>query len=494
MRLAWGPGRLFGVLMEYGKRARDRAELFEAGSLTWPEDGVIVNRQHTRAAPILRVVPIVDGDKVRIDAPLPDTSAGRDAAAEIRSVFVSRAQCRVQGDGSNHRGRRETHYRSGTEWGCDRRLAELRGGVGRGQGEGRRKPSHRGNAVAVTITVAELLAALRLGRTDEETAQATRLLAYATAAVEKHVPNAPATIANEAVIRLSGYLFDQPFVGRGPTYANALRNSGAAAILLPHRIHRAGSVAEAVQAADEAGGILGNPVTNVTVSGSTLTITFADGEIRDEDLPEGTGDGAIDQVARDAAAAAQATADEADIDQTARDAAAAAQTTADAGGGGTPVTGSVASTGTAVATVASRFRRVVVMAGGTINNTQAATEFTLSENIAAGEKLVFVLTSIGRAYAEIFTDDLLALATSYSAAPSRSGDGLVPKIHQANTSLFGHNSLYVFKSDEANKIWLSLGRSGTSSGRAQSVDIVRHYIDVSVDVAIDVNSVLTASP
>ena len=82
-----GPGRLFGVLMEYGKRARDRAELFEAGSLTWPEDGVIVNRQHTRAAPILRVVPIVDGDKVRIDAPLPDTSAGRDAAAEIRSVL-----------------------------------------------------------------------------------------------------------------------------------------------------------------------------------------------------------------------------------------------------------------------------------------------------------------------------------------------------------------------------------------------------------------------
>ncbi len=134
------------------------------------------------------------------------------------------------------------------------------------------------------------------------------------------------------------------------------------------------------------------------------------------------------------------------------------------------------------------------MAGGTINNTQAATEFTLSENIAAGEKLVFVLTSIGRAYAEIFTDDLLALATSYSAAPSRSGDGLVPKIHQANTSLFGHDSLYVFKSDEANKIWLSLGRSGTSSGRAQTVDIVRHYIDVSVDVAIDVNSVLTASP
>ena len=42
---------------------------------------------------------------------------------------------------------------------------------------------------------------------------------------------------------LSGYLFDQPNAGRGSTYANALRNSGAAAILMPYRVHRAGSVA-----------------------------------------------------------------------------------------------------------------------------------------------------------------------------------------------------------------------------------------------------------
>ena len=81
--------------------------------------------------------------------------------------------------------------------------------------------------------------------------------------------------------------------------------------------------------ADQAVGTPGNPVTNVSVSGSTLTITFADGATRDEDLPEGTGGGAIDQVARDAAAAAQTTADEADVDQVARDAAAAAQATAD---------------------------------------------------------------------------------------------------------------------------------------------------------------------
>ena len=165
-------------------------------------------------------------------------------------------------------------------------------------------------AVTITITVTELLAALRLGDSAAETAQAVRLLAYASTAVTKHAPNAPSVVQNEAVTRLAGYLFDQPFVGRGPAYANALRNSGAAAILLPYRIHRAGSVAEAVQVADEAVGSPGNPVTNVTINGSVLTITFADGATRAESLPAGGDGDGIDQVARDAAAAAQETAND----------------------------------------------------------------------------------------------------------------------------------------------------------------------------------------
>ena len=41
--------------------------------------------------------------------------------------------------------------------------------------------------MAVTITAVELAAALRLGDSAEETAEATRLLAYATEAVTKHV-------------------------------------------------------------------------------------------------------------------------------------------------------------------------------------------------------------------------------------------------------------------------------------------------------------------
>ena len=80
-----GPGRLSGRLIRYGERARDRAELFEPDSLRWPKDGIVLNRQHERRSPILRFTPVVDGNEVRIDALLPDTTSGRDAAAEIRS-------------------------------------------------------------------------------------------------------------------------------------------------------------------------------------------------------------------------------------------------------------------------------------------------------------------------------------------------------------------------------------------------------------------------
>ena len=78
------PGRLTGVLLTYGERAGDRSELFEAGALRWPDNGIVLRRQHNRAAPIMRVVPETRGSEVAIDAPLPDTQAGRDAAREIR--------------------------------------------------------------------------------------------------------------------------------------------------------------------------------------------------------------------------------------------------------------------------------------------------------------------------------------------------------------------------------------------------------------------------
>ena len=78
------PGRIVGTLITYGERASDRPELFEAGALSWPDGGIVLNRQHSRVSPVMRVLPQVVGDSVVIDAALPDTAAGRDTATEIR--------------------------------------------------------------------------------------------------------------------------------------------------------------------------------------------------------------------------------------------------------------------------------------------------------------------------------------------------------------------------------------------------------------------------
>ena len=60
--------------------------------------------------------------------------------------------------------------------------------------------------MAVTITVTELLAAIRLGDSPEELAETTRLLAYCDAAITKHVPTAhqtPYTTKRCAVLRVN---------------------------------------------------------------------------------------------------------------------------------------------------------------------------------------------------------------------------------------------------------------------------------------------------
>ena len=158
--------------------------------------------------------------------------------------------------------------------------------------------------MAVNLTVSALLAALRMTDTAEETAEATRLLAFGTLLVEQHAPFAPETAQNEAVIRVCGYLFDQPFAGRGNAYANSLRNSGAQSLLLPWVVHRAGSTEEAVASA-MASGSASNPVIGIGVVGDVLTVTFADGSTQSLSLPAGMG---VDQAARDAAAAAQSAA------------------------------------------------------------------------------------------------------------------------------------------------------------------------------------------
>ena len=136
--------------------------------------------------------------------------------------------------------------------------------------------------MAVTIDRGMLSNALRLGNAPDEMAEALRLLEYATEAVTKYAPHAPDVAHNEAAIRLAGYLYDAPGSFARTGYSRALANSGAASILLPYRVHRMGK-AEAVAEAQAAVGTPGNPVTNVSVEESTLTVTFADGS--EEEYP-----------------------------------------------------------------------------------------------------------------------------------------------------------------------------------------------------------------
>ena len=81
-----GPGRLIGTLLTYGERAADRQEVFQPGSLHWPDSGGVVLREmHNRQAPIIRFQPKVEGRQVRADVALPDTQRGRDAAVMVRN-------------------------------------------------------------------------------------------------------------------------------------------------------------------------------------------------------------------------------------------------------------------------------------------------------------------------------------------------------------------------------------------------------------------------
>ena len=79
------PGRLAGTLLVYEERAQDRKEVFARGALTWPAEGILINWQHDRQKPLLRAVPFIDGDAVKIDAPIPNTVLGRDTVENIRA-------------------------------------------------------------------------------------------------------------------------------------------------------------------------------------------------------------------------------------------------------------------------------------------------------------------------------------------------------------------------------------------------------------------------
>lgn len=105
---------------------------------------------------------------------------------------------------------------------------------------------------ATAAAVACLKAAIAdEGEADE---MIVRVGSAAAARVEREAPGAPAAVKSEATIRLAGYLYSSDFGAIrketiGPreveyvtNHANAWRNSGAAALLAPWKIRRAGVI------------------------------------------------------------------------------------------------------------------------------------------------------------------------------------------------------------------------------------------------------------
>ena len=88
------PGRLTGVLMRYGSPGQHGGETFAPGALRWPDNGIRIDTEHLSSpvkgslqVPLMRAVPVVsdDGLEVRIDSPLPNTTAARDIAELLRA-------------------------------------------------------------------------------------------------------------------------------------------------------------------------------------------------------------------------------------------------------------------------------------------------------------------------------------------------------------------------------------------------------------------------
>ncbi len=103
------------------------------------------------------------------------------------------------------------------------------------------------------MAVTEAQAALHLRLVADEASYAgsayeglvPRPLAAAVALVTRHAPDAPDDIKDEATLRCFGWLFDSGSFGGDErlavSSAGALIKSGAASLLKPWRVHRAGA-------------------------------------------------------------------------------------------------------------------------------------------------------------------------------------------------------------------------------------------------------------
>ena len=110
----------------------------------------------------------------------------------------------------------------------------------------------------MAVSIAQLAAALRVDNPEEADVldNLTHWLQAAREIVAKTTADCPVAVADGAIIRLASYWYDQPTAARGQSYANALVNSGAGALLGPWIVRR---LANPVDLPDNGAGGLPTP-------------------------------------------------------------------------------------------------------------------------------------------------------------------------------------------------------------------------------------------
>ena len=78
-----GPGRLRGMILPFGRVAQDRREIFTPDSVRFPKGGIRLLLEH-RGREVMRFEPTIDSRGIHVDALLPDSPEGREAAEAVR--------------------------------------------------------------------------------------------------------------------------------------------------------------------------------------------------------------------------------------------------------------------------------------------------------------------------------------------------------------------------------------------------------------------------
>ena len=80
------PGRLIGTILPVGRVAGDRREIFVGDGVQTPSDGIALLPEHRSSVVVMRFDPIRGADgSLQVDHLLPDSPAGREMAASVRS-------------------------------------------------------------------------------------------------------------------------------------------------------------------------------------------------------------------------------------------------------------------------------------------------------------------------------------------------------------------------------------------------------------------------